>query len=520
MKCLTGAFKGTRPPGYDMTSFLIRNTLAKLPDAVAVEPMRVDISICGDKIAQIAPPGSLEAGTADVIDGGSLFAVPGHINGHHHSHENFQKGRYAGLPLELWMNLVRPLKPIPMTAEQVYLRTLIGAIEALRTGTTTIVDDMNVSPVLREDHVEAAFRAYDDIGIRAHLGITLFDKPFYRGMPFVDDHFPQDLLKDLSATQATPPSDVLAFAEGLAARRHHSTHRVAYIAAPSAPQRCTDDFLMQVRDLADRHHTPVIIHVQETRLQVVTGHAFYGCSMVAHLARLGFLKPGTSLIHGVWVSPDDLDLIAASGASVQHNPNSNLKLGSGLMPMREMLDRGINVSLGTDGCGSIESVDMLRVMAQTALVQSLHHSDHTRWITPPEAFRAATEGGARALGRDDIGRIAEGAKADLALYDMHSIAFTPLNRPVQQLTLAETGRALRHLVIDGDIVLRDGALTKIDEPSIIARIHEEAARLAPEIAKAEASVAKLRTPYEEIYHRCCATPIPDDVLPTRIGDGS
>lgn len=503
-----------------MTDLVIRNVLAKLPDVVAEDPLRVDISVSGNKIAEIAPPKSLSTGAAEVIDGSTLLAVPGNINGHHHSHENFQKGRYAGLPLELWMNLVRPLKPIPMTAEQVYLRTLIGAIEALRTGTTTLVDDMNVSPVLQEDHVEAALRAYDDIGIRAHLGITLFDKPFYRGMPFVDECFPPDLLRTLSATKATPPNEVLAFADALAERRHHSAHRVAFIAAPSAPQRCSDAFLMQVRDLADRRGAPVIIHVHETRLQVVTGHEFYGCSMIAHLARLGFLKPGTSIIHGVWVSPDDLDLIAASGASVQHNPNSNLKLGSGLMPMREMLDRGINVSLGTDGCGSIESVDMLRVMAQTALVQSLHDAHHSRWIKPQEAFRAATEGGARALGRDDIGRLSKGAKADLALYDTQSIALTPLNAPIQQLTLAETGRGLRHLVIDGQIVLRDGELTRIDEGEVIRRIHDEATRLAPEIAAAEASVAELQGPYEEIYRRCCATPIPHDVLAARIGPRS
>ncbi|MDW3221834.1 MAG: amidohydrolase family protein [Paracoccaceae bacterium] len=500
-----------------MTDLLIRNVLAKRPDAVAQDPLRVDLAIAGTKIEKIAAPGSLQPGAAEVIDGTTLFAVPGHINGHHHSHENFQKGRYSGLPLELWMNLVRPLKPIPMTPEQVYLRTLIGAIEALRTGTTTIVDDMNVSPILREDHVEAAFRAYEDIGIRAHLGITLFDKPFYRGMPFVDEHFPPDLLAELATNEATPPADVLSFAHELAKRRHHSAHRVAFIVAPSAPQRCSDDFLLQVRDLADQNGTPVIIHVQETRLQVVTGHEFYGCSMVAHLARLGFLKPGTSLIHGVWVSPDDLDLIAASGASVQHNPNSNFKLGSGLMPMREMLDRGINVSLGTDGCGSIESVDMLRVMAQTALAQSLRDTDHTRWITPQEAFRAATEGGARALGRRDIGRIEEEAKADLALYDTRSIALTPLNAPLQQLTLAETGRGLRHLVVDGRIVLRDGALTQIDEDEVLERIHAEAERLAPDIAAAEASVARLRAPYEQIYQRCCATPVPADMFPARIG---
>lgn len=502
-----------------MGDLRIIDILAKIDGASDPTLPRVDIDISGDLIVNIRPTGTPAPDPppgSELIDGARLLAVPGFINGHHHSHENFQKGRFANLPLELWMNLVRPLRPVPLSADQVYLRTMIGGIEALHSGTTTIVDDMNVSPVLRPDHVDAAFRAYDDIGIRAHLGITLFDRPFYRGVPFLEEHFPPELLAELSAGEATPPDRILEYAEGLARSRHHSANRVAYVAAPSAPQRCTDNFLRRVRAMADRHSAPVIIHVQETRMQVVTGATFYGKSMIAHLDDLGFLKPGTSIIHGVWVSPDDLERIARSGASVQHNPVSNLKLGSGLMPMREMLSRGINVSLGTDGCGSIESVDMLRTLAATALTQTLQRPDHSEWITPAEAFQAATEGGANALGRTDIGRIAKGMKADIALYDTRSIAFTPLNRPIQQLTLAETGRALRHLIIDGNRVMRDGKLTRIEEDSVIARIHEAAAELEPEIAAAEAGVAKLRGPYEAIHRQCCAAPIPSDVFPARI----
>lgn len=500
-----------------MVDLRLKDVLAHLPGRDA--PERADIDIRDNTIAAINPT-MARTGTAPdakaTVDGTTLLAVPGFINGHHHSHENFHKGRYAGLPLELWMNLVRPLRPIPLTAEQVYLRTMIGAIEALRSGTTTIVDDMNVSPILRKDHVEAAFRAYEDIGIRAHLGITLFDRPFFRGVPFIEDHVPQALLDDLAGTPATPASEVLAYAHHLAETRHHDTNRVAFIAAPSAPQRCTDAFLMKVRQMADTHRTPVIIHVHETRLQVVTGQEFYGASMIAHLDRLGFLKPGTSVIHGVWVTSDDLDCLARTGASVQHNPNSNLKLGSGLMPMRQMLNRGINVSLGTDGCGSIESVDMLRVLASTGLLQSLRDDPHQDWITPLEAFTAATKGGATALGRDDIGELRVGAKADIALYDLRSIAFTPCNRPMQQLVLAETGRGLRHLIVDGEIVLRDGALTRVDEADLIARIHSAAAALSDEIDASERSTERLRPAYEDIFQRCCEAPIPSDVLPTKI----
>lgn len=500
-----------------MVDLRLKDVLAHLPGRDA--PERADIDICGDTIVAISPVEARAEPVADAkvtLDGPTLFAVPGFINGHHHSHENFHKGRYAGLPLELWMNLVRPLRPIPLTAEQVYLRTMIGAIEALRSGTTTIVDDMNVSPILREDHVEAAFRAYEDIGIRAHLGITLFDRPFFRGVPFIDDYMPQDLLEELSSTASTPPSEILSYACHLAETRHHDTNRVAFIAAPSAPQRCTDAFLMEVREMADTHRIPVIIHVHETRLQVVTGQEFYGASMIAHLDRLGFLKPATSLIHGVWVTPDDLDCLARTGASVQHNPNSNLKLGSGLMPMREMLNRGINVSLGTDGCGSIESVDMLRVLASTALLHTLRDDPHQEWITPLEAFIAATKGGATALGRADIGELRVGAKADIALYDLRSIAFTPCNRPLQQLVLAETGRGLQHLIVDGELVLRDGALTRVDEGDLIARIHRAAAELSGEIDASERSTERLRPTYEAIYQRCCEAPIPSDVLPAKI----
>jgi len=477
----------------------------------------LDIDIADRTIVAITPAGSTPAPDgARVLDGSELFAAPGLINCHHHSHENFQKGRYESLPLELWMNLVRPLKPIPVTAEQVYLRTMIGAIQALRTGTTTIVDDLNVSPHLDRTHVEAAFRAYEDIGIRAYVGMTLFDRPFFRGVPFVEDHFPRDLLEELDGVKSTPAEEILAFAETLAVDRHPSRNRVAYICAPSAPQRCTEDFLRRVRDLADRHDLPVIIHVQETRLQVITGYQFYGSTMIEYLDRIGFLKPKTSIIHGVWVTPRELEIIAASGASVQHNPNSNLKLGSGLMPMREMLRRGINVSLGTDGCGSIESVDMLRVLANAALLQKLRAEHHDEWVNSAEAFRAATVGGATALGRDDLGRIAVGATADIALYDTRTIAFTPLNNPVQQLVYSETGQGLAHLIVDGRLVMENGVLTQIDERAVIGRIHDAMAELEPAIRASEETVERIRGPYEAIHARCCAMEIPKQTLPAKI----
>lgn len=475
-----------------------------------------DILVDGDRIVDVSRAGTRRPEGAELLDGSGLIAFPGLINGHYHSHESFQKGRYEGLPLELWMNLVRPMKPIPLTAEEVYLRTMVGAIEALHSGTTTIVDDMNVSPLFDQSHVDAAFRAYEDAGIRAYVGTTLFDRPFFRGVPFVDETFPPDLLAALEAGKASSAEEILAFARTLARDKHPETHRVGFIVAPSAPQRCTEDFLRATRQMADEFALPAMIHVHETRQQVVTGEDFFGSSMIAYLERIGFLKPHTTIIHGVWVTDADLDIIAKCGASVQHNPNSNLKLGSGLMPMREMLDRGINVSLGTDGCGSIESVDMLRNLANTSLLQNLRDVHHSRWITAAEAFASATTGGAKALGRQDLGRIAPGMKADFALYDRHGTAFTPLNNAVRQFVYAETGRGLRHVVVDGAVVLRDGTLVSVDEEALLRKVQAAAERLEDRIRESEAGVARMRRPYEQIFDRCCAQPIPAGIHPVKV----
>jgi len=476
---------------------------------------RWDIHIAGTLIDKVVPTGT-EAPRGIVTDGRALLATPGWINGHTHSHEGFHKGRYDNVPLELWMNNVRPLEPIPFTPRQVYLRTLVGAIDALRSGTTTICDDMNASPVLQPELVDAAYQAYEDLGIRALVGITLFDKPFFRALPFVDEEFDPVLLANLDATRPTPAEEYLTYAKSLATARHPRQHRVGYLATPSAPQRCTQDFLMSVRELADSHDLPLIIHVQETRMQVVTGQAFYGSSMVEYLHRIGFLKPATSLIHGVWLTPHDIDLLASSGASVQHNPQSNLKLGSGIAPVPAMLKAGVNVSLGSDGCGSIENANMLKVMHSMALIHKMRGDDYAHWVGADDAFHAATAAGAKALGLDDmIGQIRPGMRADLSLWRTDSIPFVPLNDPLRQLVFNETGANLASVFVDGEPVLEQGRLTRVDETSLLEEIAAEWEALAPLIADRETKVEKMFPSYRRIWDRCCATEIDKAVYPAR-----
>jgi 5-methylthioadenosine/S-adenosylhomocysteine deaminase len=179
------------------------------------------------------------------------------------------------------------------------------------------------------------------------------------------------------------------------------------MATPSAPQRCTEDFLLRVRRMADDHDLPLMVHVQETRLQVVTGQLWYGSTMVEYLHRLGFLKPKTQIIHGVWLNPGEIGMLAEAEASVQYNPSSNLKPGSGVAPFRALLEAGVNVSRGIDGCGSIDSVDMQNALCDAALPQKLR-GDHTKWTGARDA-ESGDAGRAQALGRGhELGAIEKG----------------------------------------------------------------------------------------------------------------
>lgn len=474
-----------------------------------------DIVIDGRHIVEVRPAGAMPP-EGEVLDARHLLVTPGLINGHTHSHENFHKGRYENLPLEVWMNFVRPPDPIPMTPRQVYLRTLIGVIEALRSGTTTIVDDLNVSPILVPDHVEAVLKAYDDSGIRAYVAPGMFDKPFFDTVPFLRDALPSSVFADLAGKPRTPASEVMAFVRELAIRRHPSANRVAAAVSPSAPQRCSTEFLLAVRDLARAFDLPIILHVQETRLQVVTGERLYGSTMIEYLGRIGVLGPNLSIIHGVWLNPREIALLAGSGASLQHNPTSNFALGSGLCPLAELLRAGVNVSLGTDACASSFSISMLKAVRNAALVQKIRGDDYEGWVSAEQVLAAATIGGARALGRGgELGAIEPGRLADLTGYRLNSVSFSPLNHALRQLVYAETGSGLDLVVIDGEFVMRGGCLTRLDEAAVLDEIEAEHRVLKVHIEAAEAEVRGMQRAYDHVYRRCLAESIPIDTFPAR-----
>ncbi|MBI2492628.1 MAG: amidohydrolase family protein [Candidatus Rokubacteria bacterium] len=495
---------------------VLRGAAALLGEGFAFSPAPLDVAIEGDRIASVGPEGSAGPGD-EVVDLHGRLLVPGFINGHFHSHEHFLKGRTENLPLELWMHHGRSGLAVPLTPRQTYLRTLVGAIEALRTGTTTVVDDLVLGPSVDRESLDAVFQAYEDIGIRALVGFAMMNRPVVDNFPFAEEVFPRDLLARLREARYPTQAEFLGLCAELARTRHPRVRRVGILVSASAPQRCTEEFLRACRRLADDHGLPVITHVQETRLQVVTGGVFYGSPMVEYLDRVGFLGPRTSLVHAVWLNPREIAALARTGATAQHNPWSNLTLGSGVQPVRALLDAGVNVSLGSDGTCSTVTANMLTVLGSAAALSKIRGDDYARWLSAREALAAATRGGATALGfGGELGVLEPGARADLVGYRLDTIAFAPLNDPIRQLVYAERGAGVDFSMVAGRMAMRAGRLLGIDEPRILAEIVAEQAGLAEQLDRAAASLAPLLEAMEHVYRRCLAVAIPPDTHPARL----
>src|SRR3989454_324082 len=311
-----------------MTRTVLRGAYALLGSGFDFERRPLDVLVDGERISAIEPANSIHDAGA-VIDLTRHLLVPGFINGHMHSHEHFHRGRTENLPLELWQHYVRSPVPVVLTPRQIYLRTAIGALESLRTGATCVVDDLAVGGAINRVLVDAVLQAYEDVGVRALVGFAMMDRPLVDTFPFADT-LPHDLCERLRALPRPTATEYLGLVNEVAATRHPKTRRVGVLVAPSAPRRGSQEFLVACAGLADELDLPIITHVQETRLQVVTGLEFYGSPIVEYLARIKFLGPRTTLIHAVWLNPREIRALAETGATAQYNPWSNQTLGSGV----------------------------------------------------------------------------------------------------------------------------------------------------------------------------------------------
>jgi cytosine/adenosine deaminase-related metal-dependent hydrolase len=466
------------------------------------------VLVDGERIALVGagppPPGLV---VDRVLDGRQRLVLPGLVNCHLHSHENFNRGRLDNLPHNVWMLYARPpLLGATPGPEEIYLRTMLGCLEMLRAGVTLAVDDVVHVPLTDLAAFDAVVRAYRDAGMRAVVTATTVDRPYHLTLPWAEEVLPPGLRREFEARPRPPVRELLDFA-----RRCHERcgdGRVRFALSPSASQRCTPELLASLRDMQRETGLPLIVHVLETRLQVVTGRLFYGQSMVAYLESLGLLGPRTALVHCVWVDDDDIRRIAAAGATVFHNPSSNLKLGSGVAPAHALLQAGIPVGLGTDGMGSNDCQNLFEEMRLAALLSKITASAYDEWLSADDVLRMATRGGLTAVGlAGELGAIEVGRLADLVLLDLGGVAFTPRHDVVRQVVYAERGGGVRTVLVGGTIVMEDGVFTTVDEPKLLAAINAaaERGRVAGEAGWRRSR--ELEPYFAEIYRRAAREPV-------------
>ena len=473
-----------------------------LPQSEAPGELKpIDVVIDGNEIVALGNDlDSKKLKIEKVLSAQDKLIIPGLINAHLHSHDRFDKGRFDNLPLEVWMVLYNPPTAArDWTARECYLRTMLGCIEMIKSGTTTVIDDLHPGFPLSPECLDAVFQAYQDIGMRARVTIAYADKPYYQTIPFLEELLPQHLKPAPELSAEAGHDSVFTLWRDFAKRWKD---RVQFSLSPSGPQRCTDGFLRKVWSLSETYNLPVVVHVLETKVQAITGRHFYGKSIVAHMQDLGLLTPLTALVHCVWVNDHDIELIAKAGASVVHNPLSNLKLGSGVAPVGKMLQAGINVGLGTDNHNASDTANLFEAMKAAALIHKVSNHEYNKWIGAKEALHMATQGGALCGGLSEAtGKIEPGKKADLVLLDLKALSFFPKNNLLNQLVFSENGAAVDTVIVDGNILMEGRRLISVDEADILRELRERIEKIQKKINAGIPAGRELEPYLRKAYYR-------------------
>jgi guanine deaminase len=436
-----------------------------------------DILIVGDNVAEVGAPGLAAPADAIAIDARDRLMHPGLINAHTHGHGNLAKGMGDRWTLELLL-AAGPWITGGRTLEDKYLTTYLGAIEMLLKGCTACYDLTVEFPMPSVDGLEACGRAYADAGMRAVLAPMVAEFSFYEAIPGLLDAMPPALQKEVERLRLAPGDATLNAMRQSMQGWKFDRALVRPAVAPTIPHHCSDDFLRKCGALAREFDVGLHSHVQESKTQVMVGLKRYGKTQTAHLQDLGLLGPDFTVAHGVWLDHDDMQRLGDHGASVAHNPGSNMRLGNGMADVRGMLERKVNVGIGTDGSSCSDNQNMYESMRLASMISKAQGPDTDRWLTTGEVLVAATEGSARALGfGDKLGRIAPGYKADIVFLDLHGVNWLPFNNAVNQLVHTEDGTAVHSVMVGGRMVVEDRRLVGVDMASLARRVEDARARL-------------------------------------------
>ena len=418
---------------------VIKNTLAILPQGTEDVIQETSIYIEGDKIAAIgdAPEGFTED---KVIDGKDKLVIPGLINCHTHSYMSFMRNVADDLSFMDWLfGTIDPIEQ-QMTDEDTYWGANLAIIEMMKSGTTCF-NDMQMN-------IHQTTRAVKESGMRAVICRGLVGSG--------NDEAGQMRLRQ-------------AYEERDAAR---DCDRLTFRLGPHAPYTCDDAFLKIVAQEAKKENMGIHVHLSESVSEIEQIQEKYGCTPIALAEKCGIFDVPAIAAHCVQVTEEDMDILAGKKVSVVTNPASNMKLGNGFAPIGRMLEKGINVCLGTDGAASNNCLNMFHELSLLTLIHK-GTGKTPQCVSAKEGFRIATINGARALGLEkEIGSIEVGKKADLAILDLNTPSLTPRNNLIAGLSYSANGSEVDTVIINGQITMENRRILTMNEQLVYRKIQQ------------------------------------------------
>jgi 5-methylthioadenosine/S-adenosylhomocysteine deaminase len=417
-------------------------------------PPQRDVLIHEGRIREVGAAANEAARRDDieVIDATGKLLIPGLVNAHYHSHDTMLRGMFEQLPLDAWMLYSSPGQFPHFSSEMIETRTALGASECLLNGITTIQDMVSIVGD-DQSHVDQVMQCYERLGIRAVLALQVSDRAACDCVAFWDS-LPRRTAQCLPSS--SNPDAQFEFLES-ALRKQSAL--VSWGLGPSAPQRCSSEFLARFARLSAERGLQVFTHTYESRSQAVLARLkFPQGSLIEHLDRAGLLGPRLTIAHGVWITGSEIARLGENGANLVCNPTSNLKLLNGFAPLLDYASANVNIGLGCDNCSGNDAQNLFESMKNFALMWGMYAGAGTT-SAAREAFRAATVGSATAIGLgNEIGLLRPGYRADIVMIDLGQPNYRPLNSAVRQLVYGETGRAIEKVMIEGKIVVDSGKI--------------------------------------------------------------
>ena len=403
------------------------------------EDRKQSLLIKDDLIAEIAD--EIDESKADkIIDAEGKILLPGLVNTHTHLSMTLFRGLADDLSLDTWLNdHIWPMEA-NLNGDYCYIGALLGAVEMIKSGTTTFSD--------MYFYMEDVARAVDEAGIRAALSFGMID--------FGDEERRNaEIEKNLALFK-----DCDGMADG----------RINVFLGPHSPYTASEELLIKTRQLADEYGMKIHIHVSETQKEINDVSEEKGLRPFEYLEKIGFLGPDVIAAHCVWLSDDEIDIIKKHDVKISHNPCSNMKLASGIAPVSKMIENGICVSIGTDGASSNNNLDLIEELKTASLLQKVSTLD-PKVLNSNEAIEMATIKGAEALGLDSqIGSIEVGKKADIILIDTNAANMTPDSSSLSSNVIySANGSNVDTTICNGKVLMENKKLTTLDEDEIYAK---------------------------------------------------